>query len=420
MLLIVALATVYVLVLLEIRSPLAAVVGLLAIAANVVHLGLVAIPRRQRLSRLTRLLDSVIVVAAVGTLSWILIVVPALPVMGLLAPAWFLIVVFPALAGAAWALVLCANISPQRDGYAVHLLGYAFAVDAISAAVGVHNTITGQPVYSNGAGAAIVVFPVLRALATRYAVPTPQYNARSATSLFWMTLPYFPVSLSLLGLGGIYIWKGGVNQPLLWVLLGTFVLAMARQFLSLAAIRVLVLDIDAQRDALDYLAKHDPLTGLANRSLFRDRADTILTGARHDAMTAILMLDLDGFKPVNDLYGHAAGDTVLRRVGERLTKLVGCGGMVARLGGDEFVVLLPHVTDHRDVKAMAEQIIHRLAAPIEVDGDSLHIGVSIGIAVAAHGKMSLDTVLCNADDALYNAKRAGKNTFRHHPAAVAV
>jgi diguanylate cyclase (GGDEF)-like protein len=431
MLLIVAFATIFIVMVLGLRSPLSAIPGLLAIAANVVQLGLVAKPSRQRaqglrgfpgrpgMSRVTRLLDFAVVVSAIATLSWVLIVVPALPAWGLIAPVWFMIVVFPALAGAAWALVLCANIPLQRNGHTVHLLGCAFAVDALSVAVGVHNTITYQPVYSNGAGAAIIIFPMLRALATKFDVPQPQHNARSATSLFWMTLPYLPVSLSLVGLAGIYLRERTVNQPLLCVLLGAIVFAMARQFLSLAAIRGLVLDLDKQRDELDYLSNHDPLTGLANRTLFHNRATAALAGARPDAMAAVLLLDLDGFKPVNDRYGHAAGDAVLVTVGQRLTELVVHGGVVARLGGDEFAVLLSQVTDIRHAEAMAEQITHRIGAPIDVNGSDLHIGVSIGIAVATDGQLSLDAVLRDADDALYDAKRAGKNTFRRHQAAMA-
>jgi diguanylate cyclase (GGDEF)-like protein len=150
---------------------------------------------------------------------------------------------------------------------------------------------------------------------------------------------------------------------------------------------------------LDHAATHDALTGLANRALFQQR----LKQALHDGPAQVAMLDMDGFKQVNDTYGHEAGDLLLATVAGVLSVAARPGDTAARLGGDEFVLLLPG-TDDTTATAVVEQIIAALAAPVPSRGTHLHIRVSIGLATAAPGDDPL-TVMRHADQAMYAAKK---------------
>lgn len=160
----------------------------------------------------------------------------------------------------------------------------------------------------------------------------------------------------------------------------------------------------------ELLAHHDTLTGLPNRTLFNDRLQQMLAGAQRSGQPcALIFMDLDGFKPINDTYGHDAGDALLKEVGTRLDASVRASDTVARLGGDEFVVLLPSIEHGGDATAVAEKIRRNLAEPILVKDDRLNIGVSIGIALyPEHGELGT-TLIKNADRAMYQAKQEGKN-----------
>ncbi|MCC6929838.1 MAG: EAL domain-containing protein [Gemmatimonadaceae bacterium] len=159
-------------------------------------------------------------------------------------------------------------------------------------------------------------------------------------------------------------------------------------------------------------AFEDELTGLANRALFRDRLRHALERrARHHADVAVLLLDLDGFKRVNDSLGHAAGDALLRVVGQRIANTVRAGETVARLGGDEFAIVIESVRDDEDPQSLAERLLRIISAPITVHGREVAVNVSIGIAVAEPGDDG-DAVLRSADIAMYSAKTSGKHCAR--------
>jgi diguanylate cyclase (GGDEF)-like protein len=159
-------------------------------------------------------------------------------------------------------------------------------------------------------------------------------------------------------------------------------------------------------------AFHDPLTRLANRTLFRDRLEHALARTNRGLeQVAVLFVDLDDFKTVNDSLGHPAGDALLVAVGERLVGVLRPGDTVARLGGDEFAVLVEDVADHRDALAPAERILAAFAAPFSVAGSELFIGASVGIALGAAADRSADEVLRNADFAMYQAKSMGKRRY---------
>ena len=163
-------------------------------------------------------------------------------------------------------------------------------------------------------------------------------------------------------------------------------------------------------DELAHQALHDPLTGLANRTLFRDHVEhAVNQAARSDGVHAVLFIDLDNFKHVNDSLGHAAGDELLRIVGTRLHSGLRVGDTVARLGGDEFGVLLEG-TSNEDAASVAAHLLEALSPPMRIDGQEVVIGASIGITVGGKNSAA-DQQLRDADVALYAAKSAGKGRF---------
>jgi diguanylate cyclase (GGDEF)-like protein len=169
--------------------------------------------------------------------------------------------------------------------------------------------------------------------------------------------------------------------------------------------------IDAEKE-ITHLATHDALTGLPNRMLFLDRLDAAVAQTHRSKETlAVLFVDLDGFKAVNDTLGHAVGDALLKHVAAQVRGCVRETDTVARLGGDEFVVLLTGLSDNAAVETIAGAILERLAAPFETDGATARISGSIGIACSGLHGDDAESLLQNADAAMYAAKRGGKNAF---------
>jgi diguanylate cyclase (GGDEF)-like protein/PAS domain S-box-containing protein len=159
-------------------------------------------------------------------------------------------------------------------------------------------------------------------------------------------------------------------------------------------------------------ALHDPLTGLANRVLFRDHLERALARRRRPrSQVGLLFLDLDDFKVVNDSLGHRAGDRLLIEVANRLSGVIRAGDIAGRQGGDEFTVLLDRVHGLAEAKATAERVTDELTRPIELDGRSLVIGVSVGIAIAGGPETGADDLLAHADAAMYAAKSDGKARY---------
>ncbi|MCB5189051.1 EAL domain-containing protein [Methylobacillus caricis] len=162
-----------------------------------------------------------------------------------------------------------------------------------------------------------------------------------------------------------------------------------------------------------YLAMYDDLTGLPNRNLIQDRiVQTIAHTRRTGCLLALLYLDLDRFKVVNDGYGHLFGDAVLKISGERLVKLVREEDTVARLGGDEFLILLADLDQPADADIVARKIVESLDCPIMVEGREIYLSGSIGISMFPHDGETADVLIDNADMAMYRAKELGRNTYQ--------
>ena len=163
-------------------------------------------------------------------------------------------------------------------------------------------------------------------------------------------------------------------------------------------------------DKLQHEALHDPLTDLPNRRLFQDRVERACAGKARGHGTALLFVDLDGFKVVNDSKGHDAGDRILTGVAERLKGCVRASDTVARIGGDEFAIVLGDVTQPVEVVGLADRIIESLSRPFDLVSSTACIGASVGVAIHDHAE-SPSELCARADAAMYSAKRSGRGAY---------
>jgi len=183
------------------------------------------------------------------------------------------------------------------------------------------------------------------------------------------------------------------------------------------ALRIIGTNVDITdrkriEEAVQSAAQSDPLTGLANRVLFNDRLRLALARSRRSGSdVAVLFLDLDRFKQVNDKFGHAAGDRLLKHVALRLRSCVRQSDTVARVGGDEFVVLLEDLRDREHAVAVVEKIIEEMHRPLNLEGFEVSVTTSLGLAYARAGGEGGDALLKRADKALYEAKAAGRDCY---------
>ncbi len=207
--------------------------------------------------------------------------------------------------------------------------------------------------------------------------------------------------------------------------LSSALLGMAGLWTGLALIglyrettRLIRAGIDAEQ-TIRQLSLHDPLTGLANRRFLHENERHLIAGARRSrTKMAVLVVDLDNFKSVNDRFGHAAGDEVLVSSAERMKQLVREADVIARFGGDEFVIVLDQVEDAAAAREVASRVVESLSQPMPLaDGRTASIGASVGIAICCFDGETMDDLLRKADAALYAAKREGKSTYREASSA---
>lgn len=177
-----------------------------------------------------------------------------------------------------------------------------------------------------------------------------------------------------------------------------------------------VRDITEEREASDQirdLAFNDPLTRLPNRIIFEDRLSKAIERAkRHKKRVAVVFIDLDGFKQINDQRGHAAGDRILIATGQRLMSAVRASDTVARIGGDEFTVVLEDLETDAEVHGLADKILGAVSAPMASDDKTYQVGASLGISIYPEHARTLDTLIHLADQAMYAAKAEGTNLYR--------
>ncbi|MFI7544156.1 putative bifunctional diguanylate cyclase/phosphodiesterase [Actinoplanes sp. NPDC049599] len=240
----------------------------------------------------------------------------------------------------------------------------------------------------------------------------PRIAERAEADWLHLLLPYVPVVAT----GVVIAVRTGAGGQLTsyeaylgWLGLG---LVVARQMFTIVDNTVLLARVSEGQQRLHHQAYHDPLTGLANRALFRERLVLALDAYRHRGVpVALLFADLDDFKLINDSFGHAMGDRVLRAIGDRLVAAAGPGALVARLGGDEFAVLLEHRT--ADAEPAGNRILAALREPFVIDDHTVGVSASLGLVLPEPGDadLSADALLRRADAAMYVSKRRGKNAL---------
>jgi len=171
--------------------------------------------------------------------------------------------------------------------------------------------------------------------------------------------------------------------------------------------------LEKANDQLRHAATHDALTGLPNRVLLADRLEqAIARAARQEIRFAVLVVDLDRFKAINDSLGHIAGDELLQEVARRLSGLLRKDDTLARLGGDEFVLLIHEVTGPQDAEAVARKVLSHVAQPLKLAGLDVHVSPSVGIALCPDDGVDSEMLLQHADAAMYHAKKKGRNTYQ--------
>ncbi len=202
---------------------------------------------------------------------------------------------------------------------------------------------------------------------------------------------------------------GFAGDAVIAVLTGTLAIFSIREMLSVRRLALAVLEFE--KNAFQ-LAGHDPLSGLPNRRVFKERLEAEISRIkRNDHGLAVLFLDLDKFKEVNDTFGHAGGDQLIVQFAERMNDLLRGADTLARLGGDEFAIVQTEVRSLADVEALARRILAATKEAFPIAGGSAFVGVSIGIALAPAHSDDADMLMKLADVALYQSKNDGRNRY---------
>jgi diguanylate cyclase (GGDEF)-like protein len=355
--------------------------------------------------RLRTVLDGLLVSGSLFNISWLTTLGPTFEAGGAWTPAFALSLAYPVsdLVLLTTVLLLVTR-TPGRVGPG--LLAAGLAVLALSDSTYTYLAATDS--YQTGNPLDIGYFAAYLLLLEAAVRDRPGDDRRDDPKTSWAVtaLPYVPVALAV----GVAVWqlRPGLTSPTLVVGTVLVFVLLLRQLLTLIDNRRLVQRVLDGQEQLQHQAFHDSLTSLANRALFIDRvAHAVELHHRTPRPVAVLLLDLDDFKSVNDGLGHAAGDELLVQVAERLRATTREGDTVARLGGDEFAVL---TEDDSDPTALARRILRALDQPVLLQGRRLSVQASVGIAPLGTdpARLSGADLLRRADLAMYAAKRAGK------------
>ena len=174
-------------------------------------------------------------------------------------------------------------------------------------------------------------------------------------------------------------------------------------------------ELEKAYDALTFNAYHDALTGLSNRNFFSELLEKIISIVKRENITcAMLYIDLDNFKDINDDFGHNAGDLLLVTIAERIKASIRESDYAARIGGDEFIIILYHVSSHEDIRTATQKILTNITQPVNFLGDEVQIGASIGVTIIPDDGTESGMLMSKADIALYECKEQGKNMFRFY------
>ncbi|MFG1924979.1 putative bifunctional diguanylate cyclase/phosphodiesterase [Cryptosporangium sp. NPDC048952] len=395
------------------RTLLANVLNLSAMAFVVIAMLSIPGAPRDRFARLKMLLDGVVAATALAGIVWMLVLEPLIRVKGA-SPA-FIDLAYPVGATGVLAVgvVLLAG-QPLRQLSAMTLVTTGVSVLTVGLLVEIGGEITGDGSIRPWALDTYLIAASL--LVSSALAPLPDDHERDWQTAGGGLLPYVPVAVLYLT-AALYMLTGRtLEPPVVWAAMIMTAGVLVRQLLALQANARLTEDLAAQRAKLVFEATHDALTSLPNRAMLQ-RALAALPGATRagdpppaDGLPTLLMIDLDGFKSVNDTLGHAAGDQLLVVIAERIRGAIEPLGDVAlpvRLGGDEFAVLL-HSGGSPVAVELAQDLVLGIGTPMSLDGHPATVGASIGIAT--HGRS--ERMLHDADVALYEAKARGKGHYR--------
>jgi diguanylate cyclase (GGDEF)-like protein len=391
-------------------------------------LGVLLLPARQLLnvSRARMIVDSLMIMTAIVTFSWFFVLGPTLLLSSQSLLAKAVGTAYPCCDILLLLCVLLLWVRQEERGIRPELLSLTLGliaivlVDSIFDYLSMHNGYaTGSlidPLWSLGyqaIGVAVFILP-------RKSTPTSSTSRPSLRPLGLSLLPY--AFVPALGLLLLYTWwtpENNVLRPGVYIGAAVLIgLVMVRQIIAMREIHALYANNDALAVAnkqLEVQATHDTLTGLPNRSLLQMRLEQATRQARKGSVPiALLLLDLDRFKDVNDALGHEVGDLLLQEIGPRLQEHLRSTDLCARLGGDEFAIVLP-ATDEAQAIQIAHRLLSALIKPFLIDNHGFEIGGSIGIAFTPQQGFDFTTLLRYADIAMYVAKRnqSGYAVYTH-------
>ncbi|HEY6378307.1 MAG TPA: GGDEF domain-containing protein [Candidatus Dormibacteraeota bacterium] len=383
------------------------------------------VPRRQA-ARFASLLDGLIIASGLLVLSWATVLRAVYQAGGDSTFAQVLSIAYPA-GDVVVATVLLALVMrlPRGNRVPIGLLVAGLGCSAIADSSFAYLTANGT--YGSGnfldtgwfAGYLLLALGAFRA-AQRPVRLTDHHEVPPRWRVF---LPYLPMAAALVAGGRGVILTGSLEPLLFWMTVALVGLVAARQALTVLDNHALVRDLGATAAEMRHRAFHDPLTGLPNRALFLGRVDSALerpAGAvALGHWLAVMVIDLDDFKDVNDSLGHGAGDRVLVSVAQRLRACVRANDTPARLGGDEFAVLLDGIESPATAEEIAARVVVALCySDAEIGPRSVTVKASIGVAATRAGEASREELVRRADVAMYRAKGEGKGRFVIHDSAM--
>ncbi|WP_145831019.1 GGDEF domain-containing protein [Actinoplanes teichomyceticus] len=392
----------------------AALLSLMAVICAIVGFGMAFPSFADTAVRLRRTIDGLMIFFALLLLGWYTVLGPTFrATVSRGGEAGQAILVLAAVALLCITMALALLVLSRTVSAGINQVSLLAGSMLVYAAVGIgygSNLAFGRDWWELGVGGGHLLAGLLSAMASHMRPPVSSSIEDQQSSPRALWFPNVPVLIAF-GIAAIQQATEGTMGPVIpWLVLGVAVLVLVRQFLNTQTNQALLRQIS-------YQANHDMLTGLGNRALFTTRTNQAAAMADEHSGVAVILLDLDGFKGVNDTYGHAAGDELLRTAAERIQVSVREEDTVARLGGDEFVIMLSGLSTVEHAVRVAERTIDDLRQPLVIADTAMTIRSSAGVTISHGGGDDVDSLLHQADLALYQAKADGKGVVRrYHPA----